>query len=136
MRILIVEDEGIQAMALEDTLERNGYTVAGVSDHGMEAVEMIRNDRIDLVILDVNIKGKWDGIETARQIQAVKKIPFIYLTAYMDDVTHQRADDTNPEAYLNKPYQEAKLLAAVEKALTSPAYCTDDNGVKILALYR
>ena len=123
-------------MALEDTLERNGYTVAGIADHGAEAVEMVLHERIDLIILDVNIKGKWDGIETAKQIQAVKKIPFIFLTAYMDEATHQRADDTHPEAYLNKPYQEAKLLAAVEKALTSPAYYTDDQGVKILSLYR
>jgi len=117
MRILIVEDEGIQAMALEETLERNGYIVAGIADHGLEALEMIVHDSIDLVIMDVNIKGNWDGIETAKQILVIKKIPFIFLTAYMDEITHQRAEETNPVAFLNKPYQEAKLLSAVELGL-------------------
>lgn len=117
MRILIVEDEGIQAMALEETLERNGYTIAGIADHGLEALEMVVHDLVDLVIMDVNIKGSWDGIETAKQILGVKRIPFIFLTAYMDEVTQQRAEETNPVAFLNKPYQEAKLLLAVEMGL-------------------
>jgi len=119
LRVLIVEDEGIQAMALEETLERNGYQVVGIADHGIEAVEMLQHYVVDLVILDVNIKGNWDGIETARQIQSVKKTPFIYLTAYMDSVTHQRAEETGPLAYLSKPYQESKLLLALEKALNN-----------------
>ena len=114
-KILIVEDEGIQAMALEETLERNGYEVVGIADHGLEAVEIFQHNLVDLVILDVNIKGDWDGIETAKQIQSVKKTPFIYLTAYMDSVTHQRAEETGPLAYLNKPYQEGKLLLALGK---------------------
>ena len=117
MRILIVEDEGIQAMALEETLERNGYTVAGIADHGLEALEMVIYESVDLVIMDVNIKGDWDGIETAKQILVVKKVPFIFLTAYMDEVTHQRAEETTPVAFLNKPYQEAKLISAVELGL-------------------
>jgi CheY-like chemotaxis protein len=126
-RILIVEDEGIQAMALEETLERNGYIVAGIADHGFEAMEMIQYEPVDLVILDVNIKGQWDGIETAKQILSVKQIPFIYLTAYMDDITHQRAEETGPVAYLNKPYQEAKLLNAVKNALDSVVHSRNLN---------
>ena len=114
-KILIVEDEGIQAMALEETLERHGYEVVGIADHGLEAVDIFQHNLVDLVILDVNIKGDWDGIETAKQIQAVKKTPFIYLTAYMDSATHQRAEETGPLAYLNKPYQEGKLLLALGK---------------------
>jgi CheY-like chemotaxis protein len=117
LKILIVEDEGIQAMALEEILERKGYEIVGIADHGREALEIIRAAAVDLVILDVNIKGLWDGIETARQIKQVKKVPFIFLTAYMDSETHRRADEAGPAAYLNKPYQEAKLLSAVATAL-------------------
>lgn len=115
--MLIVEDEGIVALGLEDTLRTEGYDVAAIADNGKEALEIIRRKIIDLVLLDIRIKGEWDGIETARRLTAVKNIPFIYLTAFSDDETVERARDTVPSAYLVKPYQPRNLLIAIDLAI-------------------
>ncbi|MXV51013.1 response regulator [Pedobacter sp. HMF7647] len=117
VNILIVEDEGILAMGLEESLQADGYTVVGIVDNGPEALEVIKSQGIDLVLLDIHIKGDWDGIETARKISVVKEIPFIYLTAFGDKNTIDRAKDTMPAAYLTKPYQPANLRIAIEMAL-------------------
>lgn len=115
--VLIVEDEGVVALGLEDTLRTEGYDVAAVADNGKEALEIIRRKIIDLVLLDIRIKGEWDGIETARRLTAVKNIPFIYLTAFSDDETVERARGTVPSAYLVKPYQPRNLLIAIDLAM-------------------
>ena len=119
VKILIVEDEGIQAMALEETLVSLGYEVAGVVDNGREALEIIREGDVDLVILDVHIKGSMDGIETAKRMLEVDRIAIVYLTAFMDNFTQQRADETNPAAYLTKPYRDSALQSAIEAALVT-----------------
>lgn len=122
VRILIVEDEGIVALSLEDTLVQEGYHVIGVADSGKEALEFIQREQIDLVLLDIQINGDWDGIETARKIMAVKDIPFIYLTAFSDDETLARAKETNPAAYLLKPYQAKNMLITIDLALNNFAF--------------
>lgn len=122
IRILIVEDEGIVALSLEDTLSQEGYHVVGVADSGKEALEFIRREAIDLVLLDIHINGDWDGIETARQISAIKDIPFIYLTAFSDEETLARAKETIPAAYLLKPYQARNMLITIDLALNNFAF--------------
>jgi len=119
VKILIVEDEGIQAMALEETLTFLGYDVIGVVDNGKDALEIVSQGGIDLVILDVHIKGNIDGIETAKRILEIDRIAIVYLTAFMDNFTQHRADETNPAAYLTKPYRDSALQSAIEAALVT-----------------
>lgn len=122
VNILIVEDEAIVALGLEDTLEMEGYRVAGITDNGKEAVQMMREKEVDLVLLDIQIKGEWDGVETAQQLAAIKDVPIIYLTAYSDNETLQRVKNTAPSAFLVKPYQPRNLLIAIDLALHNFAY--------------
>ena len=119
VKILIVEDEGIQAMALEETLGFLGYEVVAVVDNGKDALEMVSRGSIDLVILDVHIKGNLDGIETAKRILEIDRIAIVYLTAFMDNITQNRAESTNPAAYLTKPYRDSALQNAIELALVT-----------------
>jgi DNA-binding LytR/AlgR family response regulator len=122
VNILIVEDEGIVALALEDTLQLEGYHVCGIADNGKEALRIAEKEAIDLVLLDIHIKGDWDGIETARHLTALRDIPFIYLTAFSDSETLERAKGTAPAAYLIKPYQPRNLLIAIDLALHNFAF--------------
>lgn len=115
--ILIVEDEGIVAIGLEEFLLEENYCIAGVADNGPEAIEIIKQKQVDLVLLDIHLKGEWDGIETARQMSSIVDIPFIYLTAFSDREITDRARQTMPAAYLTKPYQPANLRVAIELAL-------------------
>jgi CheY-like chemotaxis protein len=117
VRILILEDEGIQAMGLEETLEKHGYEVAYIADNGKEALEFMSRQAVDLALLDIHIKGDMDGIETAWKIKDFASIPIIYLTAYMDHETVRRAEETAPAAYLTKPYRELNLINSIEAAL-------------------
>ena len=117
VNILIVEDDAIVAMDLEDTLQTKDYRIAGIADNGREALSFVEKETIDLMLLDIQIKGDWDGIETARQLMSVKDIPFIYLTAFSDGETIERAKETKPAAYLIKPYQPRNLLVAIDLAL-------------------
>jgi CheY-like chemotaxis protein len=119
IKILIVEDEGIQAMALEETLCGLGYDVVGVVDNGKDALEIVREGETDLVILDVHIKGEIDGIETAKKILEIERLPIVYLTAFMDNLTQSRAEETHPAAYLSKPYRPVSLQNAIESALVT-----------------
>lgn len=117
INILILEDEGIVALSLEDTLQLAGYHVCGVADNGESALQIAEKEAIDLVLLDIHLRGEWDGIETGRRIKAIKNVPIIYLTAFSDRETLQRAKETHPAAYLIKPYQPQSLLVAIDVAL-------------------
>ena len=115
--ILIVEDEGIVALELQESLEQEGFKVVAVADNGREALEILKGEDVDLILLDIHIKGDWDGIETATQLSAFKKIPFIYVTAYSDNSTFERAKATMPSAYLIKPFRIHDLRKAIELAM-------------------
>lgn len=117
VNILIVEDEAIVALALEDTLESEGYQVVGIADNGKEALDLLKKNEVDLMLLDIQIRGAWDGVETAKRLMALKNVPFIYLTAFSDEETVERAKETSPAAYLVKPFQPRNLLIAVDLAL-------------------
>lgn len=115
--ILIVEDEGIVAMELQENLQNEGFDVVAIVDNGPEALDVIKDENVDLVLLDINIKGNWDGIETAINIKKHKNIPVIYLTAYADSETFNRAKATKPSAYLVKPFRLNDLHKAIELAM-------------------
>jgi len=115
--VLIVEDEGIVALELQESLQNEGFEVVAIVDNGPEALEIIKKEEIDIVLLDINIKGAWDGIETALQLKKQKNIPFIYVTAYADTNTFERAKATMPSAYLVKPFRINDLRKAIELAM-------------------
>jgi CheY-like chemotaxis protein len=115
--VLIVEDEGIVAKDLERTLERLGYCVAGIAASGDEAIDQAERLRPELVLMDINLRGAHDGVETAALIGERLAVPIVYLTAYTDDATIERAKRTLPFGYLVKPFDERALRSAVEIAL-------------------
>ncbi|HKU17019.1 MAG TPA: diguanylate cyclase [Steroidobacteraceae bacterium] len=115
--ILLVEDEGVIARDLEDTLTRLGYRVSGIASEGTEAIAMARELHPELVVMDVGLRGEVDGIEAACAIQEDATVPVIFLTGHSDTETLQRAVLTGPLGYLIKPFQEADLRAAVEVAI-------------------
>lgn len=115
-RIVVVEDEAVVAMDLEWQLEQMGYQVCARADNAADALACARADRPDLVLMDIVIKGNGDGITAAEAIGALG-IPVLYLSAYSDDATVQRAARTGPYGYLTKPFQTRELRAAIEVAL-------------------
>jgi PAS domain S-box-containing protein len=117
-RLLIVEDEAIVAKELEERLKDLGYRVVGAVASGEEALSLVASDkRPDLVLMDIVLKGKLDGIETAARIHALYDIPVVYLTAYGDKSTLQRAKAGEPFGYVLKPFSERDVHVAVEVAL-------------------
>jgi PAS domain S-box-containing protein len=116
-QILVVEDEGVVALDIQSRLTRLGYAVLAVADSGEEAIRKATEMRPDLVLMDVRLKGEMDGVEAAEQIRADLDIPVIYLTAYADETTVQRAKMTEPFGYLHKPLVERELHITIEMAL-------------------
>lgn len=114
--ILVVEDERIIAINICSTLKQYGYQANYVSEP-KEAIETILNESIDLVLMDIMLNGEIDGIEIASIIKKQKDIPIIYLTAYSDEATLERAKTTEPSGYLIKPFNSRDLYIAVEMAI-------------------
>ena len=115
--ILVVEDEGIVARDLQETLTRLGYHIAGVASEGRQAVSLAEQRKPELVMMDVSLRGDIDGIQAARLIQEQSHIPVIFLTGHSDAATLQRAVSTGPLGYLLKPFQEIELRCAIEVAI-------------------
>jgi CheY-like chemotaxis protein/pSer/pThr/pTyr-binding forkhead associated (FHA) protein len=116
-QILVVEDDVVVVMELRDRLQSLGYAVPAVASSGKEAIEKATWTRPDLVLMDIKLKGEIDGVEAAEEICARFNIPVIYLTAYADERTLQRAKVTEPYGYIIKPFDERKLRIAIEIAL-------------------
>lgn len=117
IKIGIVEDEIIIADDMLSLLQSLGYQVPEPCGNYDEAIAMMQNEQPDLVILDINLGGKKDGIDVGKYIRNNLNIPFIYLTANSDKATIERARETHPDAYLVKPFDKADLYSAIEIAL-------------------
>lgn len=116
-RILVVEDERIVALDLATTLNNLGYTVAGSVSSGEAAIEQALKLRPSLVLMDIRLAGKMDGIQAAEGIRKEADLPIIYLTAHSDDPTLVRARNTGPFGYVVKPFKTDALHCAIEIAL-------------------
>ncbi|MGA2738184.1 MAG: response regulator [Bryobacteraceae bacterium] len=112
-QILIVEDEGIIATDIQDRLERLGYKAPVVARCGEEALRFARSRRFDLVLMDIRLKGKMDGIATAQILKAELEMPVVYITAHADEETIDRAAATEPLGYILKPIRDSELHSAV-----------------------
>jgi PAS domain S-box-containing protein len=116
-RILVVEDEIVVARTIANQLTQLGYTVVGIASSGTAAVEKANSTQPDLVLMDVVLKGEMDGISAARQIGEQHNVPIVFLTAYTDENTIQRAKDTLPLGYIVKPFSSGELRVSIELAL-------------------
>ena len=116
-KILIVEDEGIVILHIRKALESLGYRVAGVATSGDDAVAKATETRPGLVLMDIVLKGRSDGINAAEKIRELLNIPVIYLTSHADEGTLERAKVTEPFGYIVKPLRERDLRIAIEFAL-------------------
>ena len=117
MNILVVEDESIVAKDIQVCLKKLGYDVIGVVDTGEQAVELATESKPDLVMMDIMLKGDMSGIQAAEAIRKSNDIPVIFLTAYTDKDTVNKAKETEPYGYIIKPFKEIDIQTAIEIAL-------------------
>lgn len=121
-QILIVEDDPIIAADLQDRLEEMGYIILGPVAQGEEALSFFDMETPpDLVIMDIQLEGKWDGIETSRRILDKHQVPIIFLTSNSDDATFNAAKQIKPHAFLSKPFRGRDLKHAIEIAISQSA---------------
>ena len=116
-RIQIVEDEFIIAEDLRGALEEIGHTVIGVAESYVEAVSDIEKNNPELVLLDINLEGNAEGIKLGEMLKE-KGIPFLYISAYIDNKTRELAEATEPKAFLVKPFDMAELEVNIKHALS------------------
>jgi PAS domain S-box-containing protein len=117
VQVLVVEDESTIATTIEDTLKSFGYGVPAIVCSGEQAIQKVAEMQLDLVLMDIRLEGSMDGVEAAEQIRSDFNIPVVYLTAYMDDSTVQRAMITEPFGFILKPFEPRELHIAIELAL-------------------
>ena len=116
-RVLVVEDEAIVATDIRKILDNLGYEVVGTASSGKTAIQKAKENKPDLVLMDIVLKGKMDGIEAAEQIRQRFNIPVVYLTAYADNQILKRAKVTEPFGYIVKPFEDRELKSVIEMAL-------------------
>jgi CheY-like chemotaxis protein len=116
-RILVVEDEKIVAMDVKNMLENLGYTVPAIASSGGEALQKIEEIKPDIVLMDIMLDDHMDGVETTHEIRSRFAIPVVYVTAYADENTLERAKTTAPYGYILKPFEEKELHTTIQIAL-------------------
>ncbi|MBI5458519.1 MAG: response regulator [Methanobacterium sp.] len=114
---MLVEDEIIVAADVKNRLENMGYSVLGIFDTGEEAIQKAGELKPSLVLMDIVLKGEMDGIDAAQNIRELYDIPIIYLTAYSDEKTLERAKVTEPFGYVLKPFEDREIQSAIEMAI-------------------
>jgi two-component system, response regulator PdtaR len=129
-KILVVDDEAIITMQLEERLSVMGYTVSGMAVSGEDAVDKARITRPDLVLMDIVMPGKMNGIEAAKIITKELDIPVVFVTAYADDTIIEKAKSVRPYGYIVKPFNELEIKAAVEVALFRKATEREEQKLK------
>ena len=113
-RILIVEDDMIIAANISLQLTKLGYEVTGIVPRGEEAITHVKENAPDILLLDINLKGKLNGIDTAKAIQQFCNTPVIYITANNDEATFTKAKATHPLAFISKPVNTLELRRSIE----------------------
>ncbi|CAM4128381.1 LytR/AlgR family response regulator transcription factor [Gillisia limnaea] len=115
IQILVVEDEMIIAANISMQLTEMGYEVSGIIPRGEDAISHIKNNLPDIVLIDIQLKGELDGIETAQKMQEFhNNLAIIYLTANADEANFNRAKLTRPYAFISKPFKKLDLQRSIE----------------------
>ena len=115
--VLIVEDDDAIAETLSEALEELEYNVAAAVTNGADAIAHVRENTPDIVLMDIEIMGDIDGVQTTKEILLACDVPVIYLTGWTDDKTLDRVKKTNPYGYIVKPFEVTDLKVAIELAL-------------------
>lgn len=119
LRVMVVEDEAVVALLLSSYLTKWGYDVTGIADNFDEAVEMFDSAHPDLVLMDISIMGSRDGIETAQALRDRRRdLPIIFISAFSDQGTARRVEESGAYAFLPKPFDAASLERKVREVLT------------------
>jgi two-component system, response regulator PdtaR len=116
-KILVVEDEAIVAMDIKLRLSQLGYEVPRVVAMGEEAFQAAEELKPELVLMDISLKGHMPGTEAAQRIHSELDIPIVFLTAYADENTLEKAKASEPFGYITKPFEDSDLRVAIELAL-------------------
>ena len=119
VKVLIVEDEALVARDIAARLQHAGYHIVDCVDTGRDALEALEKEVADIVLLDINLLGPLDGIETAERIKEKYDMPVIFLTSLSDQATADRARKARPSAYMLKPFNERELHLAIELAISN-----------------
>lgn len=128
-KILIVEDQLIITMDLEYMLDELGYQVCGVCTSYEDALSAIRNDRPDLMLIDIILAGDKTGIDLAHEINRAHRIPFIFLTSHADASTINAAKSTKPAGYIVKPFKRNDVYASIEIAFNHAESQEEDQNI-------
>ncbi len=115
--VLVVEDESIVSKDIQHSLKKLGYNVVGAASTGEQAVQLAMDTMPDIILMDIMLKGEMNGIEAATQIRTETNIPVIFLTAYADESTLNKAKVTQPYGYIIKPFKEIDIHTSIEMAL-------------------
>jgi DNA-binding LytR/AlgR family response regulator len=137
--VFIIEDNGLNRISLETILEDNSFKIAGSYANAEEAWEALKNIKVDIVLIDINLAGDKDGIWLGSKIRKYNNMAFVYLTAYGDKETIDKVKKTQPNGYLMKPYNQPTLLTTIDIAInnfttykeTSTSIYIKDNYVRV-----
>jgi CheY-like chemotaxis protein len=121
--VLVAEDEAIIALEIKQLLLRHNYNVVDIVRSGEDLVKASEEKNPDIIVSDISLKGKLDGIDAARIIHETQDIPVIFVTGYGDDSTYHKALTASPSAFLLKPFSERKLINSVRDSIEH----NDDN---------
>jgi len=118
LKISIVEDEAIIAQFLKMELESEGYIVNGLYSNGKSCIEALKNMDTDILLVDINLNGPIDGIDTAKEVLALQKVEIVFMTGFSEELIRERAMKLNPAAFMNKPVEIEDLLPVLEKIIS------------------
>lgn len=131
IKIFIIEDEAIIAEDIAELCRLLGYEVMDTAHSAGQALNILKDEQPDLILLDINLEDDIDGIEIAEYINGHYSIPFIFLTSYADIETLKRAKKTKPMGYIVKPFNKEQLLSTIEIALHNASQNTIPGGLDI-----
>ena len=115
--VLIVDDDENMAETLSEALQQLDYNVAGAVTNGADAIVCVQNNVPDIILMDIELLGDMDGVQTSKEILLISEVPVIYLTGWTDDKTLDKVKKTNPFGYIVKPFEIIELKVAIELAL-------------------
>ena len=127
IKVLIVEDEAIFAMSMRRVLTMSGYEACGPISTGEEAVRWAEKENLDLIIMDVSLKGCMDGIEAARKIRLAHNVPIIFISGYQEEKLLEKARSVEFTRYLIKPIMPDDFKSAIEQTFKNQKSAFNKN---------
>jgi DNA-binding response OmpR family regulator len=117
LKILIVEDDAVSAVLLQRALEKNNHEIIGLVDSGEKALDFLSQNQVDIVMMDIDLAGYLDGIQTTRLINEEFDVAVVFLSASSDEDTLRKVLETYPSGYVIKPFNIRELNMVIELAI-------------------